>query len=563
MDYEILLLNIARNASERALHFQECLGQHLIASYLSKFDFRARVYSGDVLDCKTVISHEIHWHHVKIIGFYAGADTASMVGNIIRWLKRTEDVIIVVGGPEAYALGERFLRGTRCDYVIHGEGEIPVLNLLRFVVDGEGDRRQIKSLRFIDENGTYISTPLEELIMDLDSLPFPNYENSLNKRFRRGESMGILTGRGCPYHCGFCFEGAASKTVRLRSMKNVIAEIEDVRKDNDLLRCVNVYDDTFTLDKSRVLEFCGYMKREKLLWSCEGHVLRLFHHLDMIDEMVDSGLIAMQIGIESGSQKVLDAYEKNTTPEMIKEVVKRCKQAGLLTLEGNYIIGGALESRETIEESIRHAKELIELGHGMLELSTVFFSPYYGTPITREPEKYEMKVEESWKEHTVITMRDAVVSTWNLSAAQIAKSKQRFDEELKLKYYEEARKCSRYDLFRGAGRHNRKLRINQNWCAAWDSYPFIKEFTRHMSWEEQSCEIHKYPIRTIGGYWLEGDRFVAQEIELASLEKDAILLADGRKTIAEICKQLEVDCERMVDVYLHLNDRCLVYFSEF
>lgn len=56
---------------------------------------------------------------------------------------------------------------------------------------------------------------------------------------------------------------------------------------------------------------------------------------------------------------------------------------------------------------------------------------------------------------------------------------------------------------------------------------------------------------------------MAQEIELVGLEKDAILLADGRKTIDEICKQLGVDCDRMVDVYLHLNDRCLVYFSEF
>jgi len=563
MDYEILLLNIARNASERALHFQECLGQHLIASYISQFGFRARVYSGDVLECKNVINYEIAAHHVKIVGFYTGADTVVMVGNIIRWLKKTKDVTTVAGGPEAYALEEDFLRRTGCDYIIPGEGEIPVLNLLKFIVDGVGERHQIKSLRFIDAGGTYIATPPEELIMDLDSLPFPNYENSLNKRFRRGESIGVLTGRGCPFHCGFCFEGAASKTVRFRSMENVIAEIEGVRKNNHMLRCVNVYDDTFTLNKYRVMEFCKYMKKTKMSWSCEGHVMKLFHNPDMVDEMVESGLIAMQIGIESGSRKVLEAYEKNTTPEMIKEVVKRCKEAGLLTLEGNYIIGGALESRETIEESIQHARELIELGHGMLELSTVFFSPYYGTPITREPQKYEMQIEKVCNEHTVITMRDAVVSTKYLSAAEIARSKQHFDDELKQKYYEEAKKCSRHELLRGAGRNNRKVRINQNWCAAWDSIPFIKEFTKHMAPEEQSCESHKFPIRTIGGYWLEEDKFAAQGIELTGLEKDAVLLADGRKTVAEIGQGLGIACERMLEVYSGLNDRCLVYFSEF
>ena len=87
MDYEMLLLNISRNALEKAVHFQECLGQHLIASYVSQFKYRAKVYSGDVNGCRNIIENEILLHHVKIIGFYVGADNVHLVANIIKWIK--------------------------------------------------------------------------------------------------------------------------------------------------------------------------------------------------------------------------------------------------------------------------------------------------------------------------------------------------------------------------------------------------------------------------------------------------------------------------------------------
>ncbi len=561
MSYDILLLNIARNASRRAIHFQECIGQHLIASYVSKYDYKAKVYSGDVLDCKSILEKEIKLHAVKIVGFYVGADTVVMVGNIIKWLKKTMDVVAIVGGPEAYALDEIFLKNTKCDYIVIGEGEIPILNLLQYEVDHFGDRKLIKSLKFIDENDTYIETPLEDVIQNLDDIPFPNKENSLNKHFRLGESIGILTGRGCPYHCSFCFEGAASKTVRLRSMQNVFAEIEQVRQSNPSLKCVNVYDDTFTLNKERVTTFCKYMKENKLLWTCEGHVAKLYQNPDMIFEMVDSGLVAMQIGIESGSADVLKAYQKNTTPEMILEVVRQCKKAKLLTLEGNYIIGGAFESQKTLLESMEHAKKLIAAGRGMIEISTVFFSPYYGTPMTKNPDKFGVRVEMERNNHIVTTMRDAVVSTETLSAEEIVKAKETFDELLTQTYYKEARNCNKSEINYSLLHKDKKMQVYQKWFTAWNNCSYIKEFMRHE--KEQECTLEKYPIRTIEGYRIEELAFCAQGICLEGLYKDAILYADGSKIISEIVSIMEKTEVEVLEIYKNLNDRCLVYFSEF
>lgn len=198
-----------------------------------------------------------------------------------------------------------------------------------------------------------------------------------------------------------------SKTVRLRSIKNVIAEIESVKAENHSLKYVNIYDDTFTLSMERVRDFCAYMKESGLSWTCEAHVLMLWRDPEMIHLMEDSGLVAVQLGIESGSQRVLNAYNKHITPEMIIDVVRECKAAGLHRVEGNYIIGGAFESEETLAESIAHAKKLITAGRGIAELNTVYFAPYHGTPITQAPELYGMCIDRRRFQHSVITMMTA------------------------------------------------------------------------------------------------------------------------------------------------------------
>lgn len=564
MVYELLLLNIIRNSETQAIHFKECLGQHLIASYVKQYGFNAKVYSGDVLSAKSVISNEIDKSQVDILGFYVGADTVVMVSHIIKWIKSVfPDKYVIVGGPEAYALGEKFLADTKCDYIIAGEGEIPMLNILKFLYEDKGELKDIKSLRYIDYQGVYHCNPLEDLIENLDDIPFPDNRNSLNKSFRMRESIGILTGRGCPYNCAFCFEGATSKTVRLRSMSNVIREIEEVRKSNPNLLCVSVYDDTFTLDEKRVMEFCQYMKMCGLRWTCEGHVARICQKPDMIRVMVESGLLAMQIGIESGSQKVLDGYNKHTTPEMIERVVEICKEAGVPTLEGNYIIGGAFETEETLTESLEHAKRLIDKGRGMIEISTVFFSPYFGSPITKKPEKFDMTIDQNEVEHNVVTMRDVVVETKELNRLDIIRWKEYFEDEIKKHYYEVAKTSNKNEIIKGMSIDSKRLRINQNWMAAWKLISYMSEFSMHASEEEQTIEEYKYPIRTISNYDYYPGRFIAQGVELKGVEADAIYWANGRNTVQEVSDILGVEIEFLKEIFSGLNERCLVYYSEF
>lgn len=563
MSYDMLLLNISRSASEKATHFQECLGQHLIASYVKQFGYQAKVYSGDVIGCKDIISHELLKHHVKMVGLYVGADNVHLTSNIVKWIKTHFSAVVFVGGPESYSLNRNFLVRTNCDYIVYGEGEVPCLNLLRFVVDGTGERSGIKSIKYINEKGDFVENEMEGLVMELDTLPFPDKKNSLNRRFRSTKMVGILTGRGCPYHCGFCFEGAASKTVRLRSIQNVTEEIEQIRQKNADLKIVNVYDDTFTLSRSRVMEFCDYMKSSGLKWTCEGHVSRICNDPELVQIMTDSGLYAMQIGIESGSRKVLNAYQKNITPEEIIDVVRVCKEAGLMTLEGNYIVGGALESEETIQESIAHAKKLIEAGRCMIDISTVFFAPYANTPITKNPAAYEMKIENYQNSHTVASMAEAVVSTKYLTTSEIVLWKRKFDKELREVYVSEAAKCGKDELLKRWSAGERKLEINRRWRVAFQEHPHMEEFIKHLDSGEQEYSAMKYPVRTVQGLKHQNGRAESDGIVLEGEEKEYIMLADGKQTIAEICALKEKSEEYVEKIYRSLNSRCLVYYSEF
>lgn len=561
MEYDILLLTIVRNANDKPAHFHECLGQHLIASYIEQYDFRAKVYYGDVLNCKEVIDREIKNSKIKAIGFYIGADNVVMTGNIIRWIKKNYDIVTIVGGPEAHAVGAEFLKSTYCDYAVYGEGEIPIKNLLTYLLDGYGEINEIKSLKYIDEQGNFHITEMEDIIMDLDSIPFPNKKNSLNKRYRAESGIGILTGRGCPFQCSFCFEGATSKKVRLRSIENVIEEIEEVRKYNRNLTTINIYDDTFTLSKERVKKFGDYMKKSGLRWSCEGHVSRIQQDPDLIRMMVDSGLYAMQIGIESGSQKVLDGFHKKITPDEIIEVVALCQETDLELLEGNYIIGGAFESEETIEESIKHAEKLIEIGGEMLQINTVFFAPYYGTPITKQPSLYGMKIKENEKNHTITTMVDAVVETEDLTTKEIVLAQRKFEEAIAKAYRKKAMQLSKEKLI--LYRNKQKDIYNQNWKRAIAECAHINEFSKHLSECEQTIGLEKYPIKTIQGYIMEEDYIEKNGFILRGIEKECLLWADGRNSIQDIIMQMGLDIEQCLDIYKKLNEQCLVYFSEF
>lgn len=241
------------------------------------------------------------------------------------------------------------------DIIIKGEPEIT----FREIVKG-------KNLSEIDgiiyRNGTEIFANKDrDFTENLDELPFPARElinNDLYIRPDTSEKQAIIrVAAGCPYNCFFCLATAVSgEKVRYRSVDNIINEIKE---------CINKYDiksfvfwsDLFTANKIFVKELCEKLIGENLeiKWSSNSRV-------DTIDEetlilMKKSGCTLMSMGIESGSQEILDKIGKKITKEQAFNAVQLCKKHGLQTF-AYFVIGLPWEKKENIMETIDFAVKL-------------------------------------------------------------------------------------------------------------------------------------------------------------------------------------------------------------
>jgi radical SAM superfamily enzyme YgiQ (UPF0313 family) len=220
-----------------------------------------------------------------------------------------------------------------------GEGELPFAKLLL----------DIKNYK-----------PEVEIAEDIDTLPFPArhlINNSLyHSVLGKGKRMtGLCSSRGCPFSCVFCHQPHYGKKWRARSAENVVAEIEE---------CINlgigeieIYDDTFTYDRQRVIDICLDMLRKKLKidWAIRTRVDRV--DKEMLQIMAKAGCKRINYGIESANPEVLKMLRKGITPEQSEEAVRMTKESGI-EVQAYFMIGSPRETREQILNTIAFANRL-------------------------------------------------------------------------------------------------------------------------------------------------------------------------------------------------------------
>jgi len=574
MKYDILLVNAIRNWGVAGEFIKEYLGGRILASFLKSNGYEARVVSDEVARVAKFIERLLADSRVSIIGFYCAYDNCIAVRNLIRELKgRHPEVKMIAGGPQAVALGVDFLRFTGCAAVVTGEGEMPALELMNYYIDGTGSLESIKNIKFIDASGRYIETEARPPISDLDALPPSDPSCELTSvKDRKKRDLGILTGRGCPYRCSYCYEGAVSKNIRYRSVEKVFEEIDIYRNRYPDINYVQLYDDTFTLDRARIKKFCAEFKKRGIGWFCEAHILNLYSHPEIISEMVDSGLFCMQIGIESGSRKVLEAYNKKIDPEMILKVVEHSKSAGLKMVTGNFIIGGAFESPATIEESRSLARSILKEGKGMAELRTVFLAPYPETPISRAPEKYGLTPVKNYEEEKLFSMFDCAFETAEMKRSEIIRAKVDFDKMI------EAECRSLVPVLDKTALENiwKSYDTGINLFAIWLEAVFKVEYVRSYMFnafksglpriESMSGEeiLSLRPIRTL---WpLDRDaghnaRLPEQALDGESF--DFLAATSGIYTAGELADKKGISRIRAVEMVKDLEKRYLLYLSRY
>lgn len=357
------------------------------------------------------IIQELKKYQFDSIGMTTNADNIRFVYKICDEIKKHYPTIpIILGGPHVSYADEDTLKKCNCDIVIRDEGEKKLLEIIRCLTD-KVSYEGVKGISY--KKGDKIIRNENPLPLDINQLPTPQYAilsdlkywlipTGMSKEHFSTILLEIkksynffMTGRGCPYRCAFCVEGIAKKKYQFRSVENVKKDlIYFLQKTEHTF--VAIADDTFTSSPRRVRELCDvFIEIQKVfpfIWFCEGRVDIISSHLEMINLMYHAGLRKLQIGIESGNQRILDIYKKGITLNQIEIVVKECVKYNNLILAGNLILGNPHESLFEFKEGLEFIKHLLLISNFKLDITTSYLAPFCGTPIRNEPEKFGIEI---------------------------------------------------------------------------------------------------------------------------------------------------------------------------
>jgi len=242
--------------------------------------------------------------------------------------------------------------------------------------------KNIKGIWYKDEDGNIHSTPLRERIIDLDSLPYPDWDlfdiPTYMKHTGPYLDKGLLSGwitavRGCPFSCGYCSRSFGQK-VTARSANNMIDEILEFKR---LYKGThfNLVDDLVMARPKLVRDFARSLIERKvdITWVCNGRVNLVDEELYQL--MSKSGCTSVGYGIESGSQKILNNMNKGVTVEQAKRAIEITRNVGIHA-GAPFMFGYVGEDRETIADTVNFIKEM------KLKTTVLFFStPYPGAPL--------------------------------------------------------------------------------------------------------------------------------------------------------------------------------------
>ena len=314
----------------------------------------------------------------NLVGFTAMTNNYRSVEETVDLLRRRLQVPVVVGGPHATLFPEIILSHPGIAYVVCGEGEETLRELTRTILDAgpnpSRDRLQsVRGLAFKVNGRAVVNTP-RPLIQDLDALPVPARHLFELERYPLYASDGermvtLLSTRGCPYNCSYCFKGIVGRTYRQRSPENVLAEIRHVMTEYGY-RHFYFVDDLFTLDSRRLEAIAARIIDEKLdiRWQCLGRVDRVTPEL--LKLMHRAGCRELHFGIESGDEEILRHVGKGFTLDQVRAAVLWAAQAGML-VKGYFMLGLPGDTELTMAKTLRLASEL-ELDEAMFSLTTPF-----------------------------------------------------------------------------------------------------------------------------------------------------------------------------------------------
>lgn len=356
------------------------LGMLWLASYLRKYGFDPSYADGWILGWKGV-EDKIVKCHPDIVGItgitgarYKAFKVADMVKNI------NSNTLVVFGGVHATVMWKQVLENyPSIDIVVRGEGEITLLEIA-----------QSKPLNEIDgicyrDRGRAVRNKDRQLIPNLDDIPLPAWDLHDLRSFGapndavEGDIINgidaskelvapVIFSRGCPGKCNFCSTWWIWKNWRYRSPQNMVDEIEYLYNKFSM-RHFKFLDDCFTIDRDIMLKFCDELQRRKLRIAFSAQTRGDCIDQEVLERLYSVGNYHLLVGVESGSQKILDIMGKSLDLKKLEENILTAKKIGYKIKE-LLIAGNIGETPETINETVEFVKrtnpDSIGLGDGLM-----------------------------------------------------------------------------------------------------------------------------------------------------------------------------------------------------
>ena len=313
---------------------------------------------------------------------------------------------VIAGSAHPSMFPAEIMQHEFMDAVIIGEGEFPLINLLKMwqsrlshTVQGAHVRNRL--------TGEIYESNERDPVVDLDALPFPAWDlidmeayfdawgqlDSVQPGLR---GVNLSGSRGCPFTCTFCAETLHEmfgRKLRQRSPESIVAELLELKSQYNI-EAFWLTDDTFTTNRKYVEHFCDVLKNSglNLLWGCTTRANLIPEYL--IERMQEVGLRKVGIGLESATERIREGiYEKAVSDGEVSLTVNALYKHGVQTLLF-LMLGAPSETRREMLETIRLSASL-----PATEASFSLFVPLPGTSVYNDMKRDGYNLSENWTDY--------------------------------------------------------------------------------------------------------------------------------------------------------------------
>lgn len=360
----------------------------LLAAVLINNGYTVKIFDMPILELAFEdIQSVLHLEKPRVVGILNRSTYSfPIVCKSSSIIKEFDQAIpIIVGGTYASFAPEEALKSCPdIDYIVIGEGEEPLLKLVKVLL-GQSNLSEAINIAFRDEQGHVVFSQKAPPIEDLGIIPLPAIDLlPIDLYVHRNERYILDISRGCSNACPYCTSSFVKNHIRFRPTHQIIEEILIAYSKG--FRNFYFFDDIFTANKELVLEICKSIFANKLdiKWPCMSRVDSIEE--EILEWMKKAGCDVIAYGVETASKKALEEIGKSEQLEKIQSVFALTKKYGIRALA--FVIFGM--PKNSFNDELNTIKFLSEIQPDAVGVFS--FKPYPGTIYYSEPEKFGLKI---------------------------------------------------------------------------------------------------------------------------------------------------------------------------